>query len=40
LTTDIPQRLTAIERREREMKSLRLIEPQAAAESINQGYMD
>lgn len=40
MTKDIPQRLTAIENREREMKSLRLTEPQAAAESINQGYMD
>ena len=36
----IPERLIAIRNRERETKSLRIAEPQAAAESINQGYMD
>lgn len=37
MTADIPQKLIAIKYREREMKSLRLKEPQATAESISQG---
>lgn len=39
MTADIPERLIAIRNRERETKSLRITEPQAAAESIHQGYM-
>ena len=40
MTADVPERLIAIRNRERETKSSRLTDPQAAAESFHQGYMD